>query len=134
MPKINSYKDLIVWQKALELSKEIYSITKNFPKEEQFGLVSQMRRAVVSILSNIAEGSGRYYSGEWKQFYSIAYGSTLELEAQLILSKELEFISVDSTKKSFGLLEEISKMLLTILKNLRTKNEIASSPVSQIAS
>jgi four helix bundle protein len=132
MPKINSYKDLTVWQKALELSKEIYLLTKNFPKEEQFGLVSQMRRAAVSILSNIAEGSGRYYSGEWKQFYSISYGSTLELEAQLILSRELGFITQDASRKSFVLLEEISKMLLTILKNLRKTSYLESNQLANL--
>lgn len=120
MAKIKSYKDLIVWQKTLELAKEIYALTNKFPREEQFGLVSQMKRAAVSILSNIAEGSGRYYSGEWKQFYSFAYGSVLELEAQLILSRELNFITEENSKRTLELLEEISKMLLAILKNLRT--------------
>jgi four helix bundle protein len=134
MSKINSYKDLIVWQKTLELSKEIYLLTKNFPKEEQFGLISQMRRASVSILSNIAEGSGRYFSNEWKQFCSIAYGSALELESQLILCRELGFINENTSKKSLGLLEEVSKMLLTILKNLRINSKIASQLNSQIAS
>lgn len=119
MSQIKSYKELIVWQKALELSKEIYIITRAFPREEQFVLTSQMRRAVISILSNIAEGSGRYFVNEWKQFYSYAYGSTLELEAQLILSKELKLVSPGSAEQSLGLIEEILKMLATILKNLQ---------------
>src|SRR3989344_3729513 len=101
MSQIKSYKELIVWQRTLELCKEIYRLTKDFPKEEQFVLVSQMRRAVISILSNIAEGSGRYFVNEWKQFYSFAYGSALELEAQMILSQELKLISDGSAKKSF---------------------------------
>lgn len=119
MSQIKSYKELIVWQKALELSKEIYKLTGNFPKEEQFVLVSQMRRAVISILSNIAEGSGRYFVSEWKQFYSFAYGSALELEAQLILSTELSLATHKSAEISFGLIEEVLKMLSTILKNLQ---------------
>lgn len=120
MSQIKSYKELIVWQKALELCKEIYKLTSNFPKEEQFVLTSQMRRAAISIVSNIAEGSGRYFINEWKQFYSFAYGSALELEAQLLLSKELGFASEVTTKTSLELLEEVLKMLATILKNLQT--------------
>lgn len=122
MSQIKSYKELIVWQKALVLCKEIYKLTGSFPKEEQFILVSQMRRAAISILSNIAEGSGRYFINEWKQFYSFAYGSALELEAQLLLSKELNFTTDKSAENSLMLLEEILKMLSTILKNLQTKH------------
>lgn len=120
MSNIRSYKDLIVWQRTLQLAKEIYRLTKHFPSEEQFGLVSQMRRAVVSILSNIAEGSGRSFAKEWRQFYSFAYGSSLELESQLILSRELEFAPNNDFQKSFDLLEEVSKMLQSILRNLKT--------------
>src|SRR3989344_4350629 len=112
MTKINSYKDLIVCDRALELSKEIYQLTNKFPKEEQFGLISQMRRAVVSILSNIAEGSGRHFVNEWRQFYSYAYGSALELEAQLTLCQELKFTLNENFTRSFALLEKVSKMLL----------------------
>lgn len=119
MTKINSYKDLIVWQKTLELSKEVYLLTGKFPKDEKFGLISQMRRAAVSVLSNIAEGSGRYFTNEWKQFCYIAYGSALELESQLILSVELGFATKQSSQKSFSLLEEVTRMLLSMLKNLR---------------
>lgn len=119
MSQIKSYKELIVWQKTLELCKEIYKLTKTFPREEQFVLTSQMRRAVISILSNIAEGSGRYFVNEWKQFYSFAYASALELEAQLLLSHDLKLAPQQSFKQSFELLEEILKMLGTILKNLR---------------
>ncbi len=125
MSNIRSYKDLIVWQRSLQLAKEIYYLTKSFPKEEQFGLISQMRPAVVSILSNIAEGSGRGFAKEWRQFYSFAYGSVLELESQLILSRELKFAPGSSFQKSFELLEEVSKMLQAILKNLKT-NKLAN--------
>lgn len=120
MSKIRSYKDLIVWQRSLQLAKEIYKLTKHFPKEEQFGLVPQMRRAVVSILSNIAEGSGRGFVKEWRQFYSFAYGSSLELESQLILCRELKLAPSNDFQKCFDLLEEVSKMLRSILKNLKT--------------
>ena len=74
MGNIKSYKDLIVWQKSIELVKEVFNLTRQFPKEETYGIVSQMRRAAVSIPSNIAEGSGRRFTKEWQQFYSIAFG------------------------------------------------------------
>lgn len=119
MIKINSYKDLIVWQKAIELVKEIFELTKVFPKEETYGIVSQMRRAAISIPSNIAEGSGRRFSNEWKQFYSFAYGSTLELETQLIISRDLKLAPELSFRKSFSLIEEVSKMIWKISSNLK---------------
>lgn len=90
---INSYKDLIVWQKSFELVIEIYKLTNLFPKSEIYGLVSQMRRCVVSIPSNIAEGFIRKHRKEYAQFISIAFGSGAELETQLLLSKELKFVS-----------------------------------------
>ncbi|PJC23120.1 four helix bundle protein [candidate division WWE3 bacterium CG_4_9_14_0_2_um_filter_48_10] len=90
---VHSYKELVVWQKSIALVKVIYELTKNFPRSEQFGVVSQMRRAAVSIPSNIAEGYGRKSSKEYKQFYSIAYGSALELDTQLIICRELELVS-----------------------------------------
>jgi len=103
MTKTRSFKDLIVWQKAYKLVIEIYKITKNFPKEEIYGLSQQMRRCAVSIPSNIAEGYGRQYNKEYKQFLYIAYGSLSELETQYLLSKDLGYI-----KKS-EVIEELAK-------------------------
>lgn len=85
--KISSYKDLLVWQKALELSVEIYNLTENFPKEEIYGLTSQIRRAAVSIPSNIAEGRYRGSKKDFSQFLRIAYASGAELETQLEIAK-----------------------------------------------
>lgn len=119
MGNIKSYKDLIVWQKSIDLVKEIFKLTKLFPKEETYGMVSQMRKAAVSIPSNIAEGSGRRFSNEWKQFYSIAYGSTLELETQLIISRDIELAPKQSFISSFLLIEEVSKIIRTISSNLK---------------
>ena len=85
--KLNSYKELIVWQKAMDLTVEIYRLTGLFPKSELYGIVSQMRRAAVSIPSNIAEGFARKYTKEYNQYLSVAYSSTQELETQLILSE-----------------------------------------------
>src|SRR5947209_16566210 len=86
-----SYKDLIVWQKGIELAKAVYKLTMSFPAEEKFGLVSQMRRAAVSIPSNIAEGQARRTTPEFIQFVTHAQGSTAELDTQIILAVELQF-------------------------------------------
>src|SRR6266850_2899662 len=96
--KTQSYKDLVVWQKGIEIAKLVYQLTARFPAEEKFGLISQMRRAAVSIPSNIAEGQARHTTGEFIQFISHAEGSVAELETQLILSIELGFAITDSAK------------------------------------
>lgn len=121
MTYIKSYKELVVWQKAMGLVKEIYLLTEKFPKSELFGITSQMRRAVVSIPSNIAEGYGRKSTKEYSQFYSIAYGSALELETQLIISKDLAFTSAERFQKTDALLLEVLKMLHSMLYSLRIK-------------
>src|SRR6516225_2038384 len=87
------YKELIVWQKAIALVTEVYRRTRCFPREEMYGLVSQMRRAAVSVACNIAEGQGRLTRGEFRHFLGIAKGSLLELETQLIISQQLEYIA-----------------------------------------
>lgn len=116
--KTQSYKDLIVWQKAIVLVKEIYKVTQSFPRTEVYGIVDQMRRASISIPSSIAEGSGRNTGKELARFYSIAYGSALELETQLIISQELEFASCEELQPCFELLEEVSKMLRVMILKL----------------
>lgn len=111
MVYLKSYKELVVWQKAIELVKEIYLLTELFPKTEIFGLISQMRRAAVSIPSNIAEGSGRKTIKDYAQFYSIAYGSALELETQIVIAKKLKFAKSIDYGKTDELLEEVLRML-----------------------
>lgn len=113
--KLQSYKDLIVWQKSIELVIIVYKITSKFPKSELFGITSQARRAVVSIPSSIAEGYGRRHIKEYRQYLSISYGSTLELETPLIISKKLEFVSASDFDKAISLLQEVSKMLNSML-------------------
>ena len=115
--KTKSFKDLIVWQKAYRLVLEIYKITKDFPKSETHGLAQQMRRAAVSLPSNIAEGYGRRHKTEYKQFLSIAYGSLSELETQYLLSIDLGY-----TKKSDiieNLLKEVGSMLYRMIYPIR---------------
>lgn len=114
----NSYKELIVWQKSFELSKKIYLITNKFPKSEIYGLVSQMRRCTVSIPSNIAEGYTRAHKQEYIQFLRTAFASGAELETQLLLAKELEFISKNDFSEINSLLTEVQKMLNKLISNL----------------
>lgn len=112
--KINSYKELIVWQKSIKLVQEVFLLTSKFPKSEIYGLVSQMRRAAVSIPSNIAEGYGRRSHKEYVQFYAIAYGSSLELETQLIITKNLGFTNEKEFNDITNLLTEVIKMLYVL--------------------
>lgn len=115
---IESYKDLIVWQKSMDLVVLIYQVTDKLPSKEQFGLISQMRRAVVSIPSNIAEGYGRQSTGSYTQFLSIARGSLLELETQIELCIRLNFIKKTDIEIILNGIVEISKMLSSLISKI----------------
>jgi four helix bundle protein len=106
-----NYKDLLVWQKGITLAKSIYGLTQSFPSEEKFGLTAQMRRAAISIPSNLAEGQARHTSGEFVQFISHAEGSSAELDTQLILAVELGFCKKPAALPIYELIEEIRRML-----------------------
>lgn len=120
--KINSYKDLIVWQKAVDLVVEIYRLTENFPKAETYGITSQMRRSAVSIPSNIAEGRRRGSRKDFRQFLIISYGSGAELETQIEIVKKLPFGESVDFKKADSLLLEVMKMLNKMITNLKVVN------------
>jgi four helix bundle protein len=124
MSTIASYKDLLVWQKGIEIVKEIYLLCTDLPKEEVFGLQSQMKRAAISIPSNIAEGYGRNYTQNYIQFLKIARGSLLELETQIIISKELELINEDQYYKITSLITEENKMLNAFIKSISNKSNL----------
>ena len=119
--KIHSYKDLIIWQKSILLVKEIYKLTRLFPQSEQFGIVTQLRRASVSIPSNIAEGYGRRTLKERQQFNLMAYGSALEIETQLLISKKLKLAPANEFILSENILLEVIKMLNKITSKARQK-------------
>lgn len=116
--KPQSYKDLIVWQKAIVLARITYQLTQRFPSEEKFGLVAQMRRSAVSIPSNIAEGQARHTTGEFIQFLSHAEGSVAELDTQLILSSELGFCNSSDAAAAFDLLNDLRRMLNVLRRKL----------------
>jgi four helix bundle protein len=115
---VESYRDLRVWQRAVQMSVGIYTLTKNFPREEIYGLTSQLKRSSVSVACNIAEGYGRGSKGEYRQFLAIARGSNLEVQTQLVLARELSFGIDCDIDKVEGLSFEVGKMLTTMLKNV----------------
>lgn len=118
---LQSYRDLKVWQKAMEVVTAVYAITNRLPKEEIYGLTSQMRRSAVSIPSNIAEGYARRYRQEYAQFIKIAFGSGAELETQIEISKRLLYIPAQEALKVEGMLTEVMKMLNGLSSALSTK-------------
>ena len=109
--KPRGYRDLLVWQKSISLVKGIYKLTTEFPPEEKFGLIAQMRRAAVSVPSNIAEGQARNTTGEFVQFISHAEGSLAELDTQLTLAVELHFVVADRIKPIADSIDELRRML-----------------------
>jgi four helix bundle protein len=116
---LQSFKELIVWQKAYQFALNIYQETNGFPKSEIYGLTSQLRRCAVSIVSNIAEGYQRQHLGEYMRFLSISLGSCAEAETQLILAQDLNYISEDSCVSCLLLLKEISRILQVMITKLR---------------
>lgn len=115
---IRTYRDLELWQKSIELVKRVYGLTKKYPKQETYGLVSQMRRAAVSIPSNIAEGFRRFHNKEYKQFLYVSSGSCAELETQLTISKELAYITQDEEAALLERLDHIGRMRTNLIKTL----------------
>ena len=119
--KTENYTDLLVWQKGMALVKETYTITRAFPADEKFGLVAQMRRAAVSIPSNIAEGQARHTTGEFVQFVSHAEGSVAELRTQFLIAIELGYCTKADARRAFELLSALRKMLNALRRTLNTR-------------
>ena len=118
MESVTTYKDLILWQKAMELVKLTYLLIRKLPKEETYALSDQMRRAAISIPSNIAEGNGRKSKTEYIRFLDISRGSLFELETQLNIGVMLEFFNDNDVKEIFGLITEVSKMINSLITKL----------------
>ena len=117
--KLNSYKELIVWQKAIQLTVEVYKATENYPKTELYGLTSHTRKTAVSVPSNIAEGSTRQHLQEYLQHLNVALASAAELETQLIIGHKLEFLNTKDFEQLNSLLIEVTKMLNTLIRKLK---------------
>ena len=116
--KIKNFQDLRIWQKGIEVVKDIYILTKKFPKEELYGLTSQMRRSAISIPSNIAEGFRRYHNKEYKQFLYIALGSCAELETQIIIANELDYTNDNSETGLIEKIKYICRMIVKLIQKL----------------
>jgi four helix bundle protein len=117
-----AFQDLTVWQRAMQMTVTVYRLTKSFPQDEVYGLTSQLRRASVSVASNIAEGRGRLSEGEFRQFLGIAQGSTYEVQTQLLVAKQLGLGDQTMLAKAEGECIETSKMLGALIQSLKAKS------------
>ena len=115
---MQNYRELTVWQKSMDLVEEVYRLVKLLPREEQYALSDQMRRAVVSVPSNIAEGYGRHAAKDYLRFLNIARGSKNEVETQLLICVRLNYVSGNDLAKAMGLCNEIGRMLNTMIKKI----------------
>lgn len=118
---MKDFKNLAVWDKAHRLTLSIYDVTKNFPREEQFGLTSQIRRSCASIPANIAEGCGKATDPDFARFLQISFGSACESEYHLILARDLRYLNVETHTKLELDLQEIKKMLASLISKVRTR-------------
>ena len=118
---VTNYRDLIVWQKAMDLVETAYQATKTFPREEIYGLTQQLRRAVVSIPSNIAEGQGRRSTREFLNFLSIAHGSLREVETQTLIAQRLRYIDADMAGDLCGRCAEVGRLINGLTKSLNNR-------------
>jgi four helix bundle protein len=127
-----SFRELLVWQKGVQLSVLIYRLSKQFPREETYGLSNQMRRAAVSIPSNIAEGAGRLNTREYKQYLGVARGSSFELQTQLTIARELGFGDIEQLREAESICDEIGRMLFGVIQAIGAQHEepTAASPHS----
>jgi four helix bundle protein len=114
-----TYRDLEVWQKSMDLVVEVYEVSKLFPKEEQFGLTNQIRRAAVSVPSNIAEGQGRLHEADFLRFLSIARGSLTETETQLMIAMRLAYVSKDQVRQAWILAQQVGRLLNGLIRSKR---------------
>ena len=128
MSKILSFKDLIVWQKGMDLAETVYQITASYPKAELYSLTDQMRRAAVSIVSNIAEGKGRESKQEYLHFLAISQGSLTELETQILLSIRLDYLSESDAEKPLSICNEIGRMLNKMRSQLKASSTLKPNP------
>lgn len=119
MATVRNYRELIVWQKAMDLVELVYPATRQFPKEELYGLTSQVRRSAVSIPSNIAEGQARKSTAEFLNFLSIANGSRAEMETQILLAQRLKYVTNDTAQQILNLSEEVNRLLNGLMNSLK---------------
>jgi four helix bundle protein len=123
---VRSYRDLVAWKKAIELVTEIYRSTESFPRHETYGLTGQLRRAAVSVPSNIAEGQGRLSRGEFKQFLGHARGSLFELDSQILIARNLGYLDDDRANLLLGRIHEVGRILNGLLTSLEKPRDFTN--------
>ncbi|MBQ0732790.1 four helix bundle protein [Aquimarina celericrescens] len=126
---MHKVEDLKIWKKSIDLAKSVYKLTSALPSNEKYGIISQIKRSVVSISSNIAEGAGRNSNKEFKHFLSIANGSAYELQTQLILTIELNLLSKEKVQPSIDMLTEIQKMNYSFQKSIENKTSVLNTNI-----
>ena len=120
--KIKSFKDLKIWNKGIKLVEDVYKVSRSFPREEVYGLRSQLRRSAVSIPSNIAEGFARFHNKEYRNFLFISLGSCAELTTQIIIATRLKYVEKDKADTMLSDIDEISRMTMGLIKKLNNKD------------
>jgi four helix bundle protein len=120
-----SYRDLVAWKRAVELVTHVYGLTKSFPDDERYGLTAQLRRAAISVASNIAEGQGRFSRGEFKQFLGHARGSLLEIETQMTIATNLGYLDSRQSEVVFELSSEVGRILNGLISSLNTPQDLS---------
>ncbi len=118
---MKNFEDLVAWQEAVSLAKSIYHLTSTFPKQEQFGLTSQLRRAVISVSSNLAEGFGRFGQKDKERFYTIALGSLLEVRSQVLVSEALVFATANDIKPILSKITDVHKLINALISAQRKR-------------
>lgn len=116
---MNNFKELQIWKRSIDLATKLYTLTSAYPKDEKFGLIDQIRRAGISVASNIAEGAGRNTLAQTTHFINIAFGSLCEIETQIIISSQLKYISLDEKEILINEIVELKKMTRSFLKSLK---------------
>lgn len=121
LTKSRNYRDIIAWQRAMDLVQVVYGLSNRFPKEEMYGLTSQIRRAAVSVPSNIAEGEGRNSPNDFARFLAIAHGSLREVETQLLIAVRLEYLAEDDVGNALQLCEETGRIINGLKRSLQSR-------------
>ena len=119
---VRHYQELVAWQRAMEMVVAVYDVTKRFPREEVYGLTSQLRRSAVSVPSNIAEGQGRWGTGEFVQFLGVAHGSLQEAETQLLIAERLRYVTMEALRCVLELIAETGRLINGLCRSLQTSH------------
>ena len=122
MSEVRNFRDLLVWQKAMDFVEECYRLTQYFPSHEKFGLAGQLQRAAVSVAANIAEGQGRHTTGEFLNFLSMARGSLMEAQTHLLIAQRLKYLGEETVERVLDLAVNVARLLNGLIRSLRQKN------------